>query len=53
VAAKDAGSLPLPPATQVAAERQVAPLLPAWAWAIAAAALLGVHWMVRRLGGLV
>jgi uncharacterized membrane protein len=48
----EAGSLPLPPATQVAAERQVAPLLPAWAWAVGAALLLGVHWMVRRLGGL-
>ncbi len=49
----EAGSLPLPPATQVAAERQVAPLLPAWAWAIGAAMLLGAHWIVRRLGGLV
>ena len=53
VLASDAGSLPLPPATQVAAERQVAPLLPAWAWAIGAAMLLGAHWVVRRLGGLV
>jgi uncharacterized membrane protein len=53
VTAKDAGSLPLPPATVVAAERQVAPLLPAWAWALGAAVLLGAHWMVRRLGGLV
>jgi uncharacterized membrane protein len=52
VKARDAGSLPLPPATQVAAERQVAPLLPPWAWAISAAVLLGAHWMVRRLGGL-
>ncbi len=53
VVASAAGSLPLPPATQVAAERQVAPLLPAWAWAIGAAMLLGAHWVVRRLGGLV
>jgi uncharacterized membrane protein len=53
VRAKDAGSLPLPPAMQIAAERQVAPLLPAWAWAIGAAVLLGAHWVVRRLGGLV
>jgi uncharacterized membrane protein len=52
VKASEAGSLPLPPATQVAAERQVAPLLPAWAWAIGAAMLLGAHWIVRRLGGL-
>jgi uncharacterized membrane protein len=53
VRASEAGSLPLPPATQVAAERQVAPLLPAWAWAIGAAMLLGAHWVVRRRGGLV
>jgi uncharacterized membrane protein len=53
VAARDAGSLPLPPATLVASERQVAPILPAWAWSLLAAVLLGVHWIVRRLGGLV
>lgn len=53
VRAGEVGSLPLPPALQVAAERQVAPLLPAWAWAIGAAVLLGAHWVVRRLGGLV
>jgi uncharacterized membrane protein len=52
VTAADAGSLPLPAAMQVASERQVAPLLPAWAWAISAAVLLGAHWIVRRLGGL-
>ncbi|WP_437996065.1 glutamine amidotransferase [Sorangium sp. So ce185] len=48
----DAGSLPLPAATQVAAERHVAPLLPPWAWTLAAAAALGAHWIVRRRGGL-
>jgi uncharacterized membrane protein len=53
VRAGDAGSLPLPPATQVASERAVSPLLPAWAWAMFATALLGVHWIVRRRGGLV
>ncbi|WP_437596320.1 glutamine amidotransferase [Sorangium sp. So ce590] len=47
-----AGSLPLPAATQVAAERHVAPLLPPWAWTVAAAAALGAHWIVRRRGGL-
>jgi uncharacterized membrane protein len=52
VTAANAGSLPLPAAMVVASERQVAPLLPAWAWAIAAAVLLGAHWIVRRLGGL-
>ncbi len=53
VKASEAGTLPLPPATQVAAERQVSPLLPAWVWAIGAVVLLGAHWIVRRLGGLV
>ncbi|APR81256.1 Threonine dehydrogenase [Minicystis rosea] len=52
VTADGAGSLPLPPAVQVASERQVAPLLPAWAWAIGAALMLGAHWIVRRLSGL-
>ncbi|WP_437303334.1 glutamine amidotransferase [Sorangium sp. So ce388] len=47
-----AGSLPLPAATQVAAERHVAPLLPPWAWTLAAAVALGTHWIVRRRGGL-
>jgi uncharacterized membrane protein len=53
VTAADAGSLPLPAAMQVASERRVAPLLPAWVWAVTAAVLLGAHWIVRRLGGLV
>jgi uncharacterized membrane protein len=52
VLAPDAGSLPLPAATQVAAERKVAPILPPWAWTFAAAVALGAHWMVRRRGGL-
>ena len=52
VRAGDAGSLPLPAATQVATERQVAPILPAWAWSLGAAVLLGAHWVVRRRGGL-
>jgi uncharacterized membrane protein len=47
-----AGSLPLPAATQVATERQVAPILPPWAWTLGAAVLLGAHWIVRRRGGL-
>ena len=52
VRAGDAGKLPLPEATQVATERQVAPILPAWAWTTIAALLLGGHWIVRRRGGL-
>jgi hypothetical protein len=52
VRASAASSLPLPEATQVASERQVAPLLPPWAWSLGAALLLGAHWIVRRRGGL-
>jgi uncharacterized membrane protein len=52
VRASAAASLPLPEATQVASERQVAPLLPPWAWSLGAALLLGAHWIVRRRGGL-
>jgi uncharacterized membrane protein len=52
VTAANAGSLPLPPALVVATERQVAPLLPPWAWAVGAAMMLGAHWIVRRREGL-
>lgn len=52
VRAPDAGTIPLPPATRVASERQVSPVLPAWAWSLFAAMLLGAHWIVRRRGGL-
>jgi uncharacterized membrane protein len=52
VAADDVGSLPLPAATQVAAEKHVAAVLPPWAWTFAAAALLGAHWIARRRAGL-
>lgn len=45
-------SLPIPEATEVAAERHVSPVLPAWAWALAASVALGVHWVSRRQSGL-
>jgi uncharacterized membrane protein len=44
--------LPLPEATRVAAQREVAPVAPPWVWTLAAAALLGVHWVARRNSGL-
>jgi len=44
--------LPLPAATQIAAERHVSPVLPAWLWALGASLVLGVHWLARRRGGL-
>lgn len=52
VSSTEAASLPLPRPTVVSTERHVAPLAPPWAWSCAAAALLGVHWLVRRRGGL-
>jgi len=50
--ADDAGTLPLPKPTVVNAERHVTPLAPPWAWSLAAAVLLGVHWVARRRSGL-
>jgi uncharacterized membrane protein len=44
--------LPTPEATRVAAQREVAPVAPPWVWTLAAAALLGVHWVARRNSGL-
>jgi uncharacterized membrane protein len=49
----DRGALPLPEPTVVSAERHVVPIAPAWVWSLAAAALLGLHWYVRRRSGLV
>jgi uncharacterized membrane protein len=50
--ASGAGSLPLPRPTVVAAERHVTPVAPPWAWTLAAAIFLGVHWAMRRRSGL-
>ncbi|MFO0660951.1 MAG: hypothetical protein U0165_14135 [Polyangiaceae bacterium] len=52
VKASDVSTLKFPPATEVAAERSVAPLLPSWAWTALAALALGGHWMSRRRGGM-
>jgi hypothetical protein len=46
------GRLPLPEATSVSAERQVAPILPPWIWTLTSAVLLGAHWIARRNSGL-
>jgi uncharacterized membrane protein len=45
--------LPSPDATRVAAQREVAPVAPPWVWTLAAAGLLGVHWVARRNSGLI
>jgi hypothetical protein len=52
VKAADASSLPRPAPTEVATSREVVPVLPAWAWALAASTLLGWHWIERRRAGL-
>ena len=51
--AADAASLKAPPATHVASQRLVAPLLPAWIWAFLAATGIGAHWYARRRAGLI
>jgi hypothetical protein len=50
--ASEAAALPLPKPTVVSAERHVSPVAPPWAWTLAAAVLLGAHWVARRRGGL-
>jgi hypothetical protein len=52
VTANDVRSLPMPEATEVAAERHVSPIVPPWAWTLSAALMLGMHWLLRRRGGL-
>jgi len=49
---RDVSRLPVPDATEVAAERHVTPVLPPWAWSLAASVVLGVHWLSRRRSGL-
>jgi uncharacterized membrane protein len=44
--------LPVPDPIEVAAERSATPLLPAWAWTLAATLSLGAHWYARRRQGL-
>jgi hypothetical protein len=53
VTADLADRLPMPAATEVATERRVSPVLPAWVWSLLAAAALGAHWIERRRSGLV
>ncbi len=48
----DVDQLPTPPQTQVSVERHVSPILPPWLWALGATVSLGVHWILRRRGGL-
>jgi hypothetical protein len=50
--AADASRLQAPPPTHVESQRVVAPLLPAWIWALLAASGIGAHWYARRRAGL-
>jgi len=50
--ANDDLGIALPRPTVVSAERHVVPVAPPWAWALLAAAALGVHWFSRRRSGL-
>jgi len=50
--AAEAASLQAPPPTHVESQRVVAPLLPAWVWALLAASGIGAHWYARRRAGL-
>jgi uncharacterized membrane protein len=52
VNADQIGDLPLPEATSVSAQREVAPVAPPWLWTLASAVLLGLHWVARRNSGL-
>lgn len=48
----DVASIPTAAAAIVSIERNVVPILPTWGWATLAAIALGLHWFVRRRGGL-
>jgi len=52
VSQNQVGDLPVPDPIEVAAERSSVPLLPAWAWTLAASLALGGHWYARRRQGL-
>jgi hypothetical protein len=52
VSARDVKRIPFPEAKVLTTMRRELPLLPAWAWALAAATLAGAHWIVRRRTGL-
>lgn len=52
LAPKDVGSLALPEAALVTAERATRPLLPPWGWTLGASVFLGLHWVLRRKQGL-
>jgi uncharacterized membrane protein len=52
VSLRNVNDLPVPAPIEVAAERSSVPLLPAWAWTLAASLALGGHWYARRRQGL-
>ena len=52
VSVANIADLPVPDPIEVTAERSSVPLLPAWAWTLAASLALGAHWYARRRQGL-
>lgn len=48
----DVASIPRPPTVVVSTQRRAKPLAPPWLWTSLAAGLVGLHWIVRRKGGL-
>jgi uncharacterized membrane protein len=52
VTANDAATLPMPKPAVVSRQRKVTAVAPPWAWSVAAAVLLGTHWIARRRAGL-
>jgi len=50
--ASEVDRIPFPKPTVISTERHVSPLMPPWAFCLLGAALAGLHWFVRRRGGL-
>lgn len=48
----DVVSIPRPPTVVVSTQRRAKPVAPPWVWTSVAAALVGLHWIVRRKSGL-
>jgi uncharacterized membrane protein len=52
VSPAEVGSIPIPEGTSIIAKSVSVPLLPDAAWSTLAAIALGIHWLLRRYGGL-
>jgi uncharacterized membrane protein len=52
VSPSEVGQIPVPSGSQVITRSVSSPLFPDAVWSTLAAVLLGIHWLVRRFGGL-